>query len=146
MLVSMAAPHLGALETMFIPENWSGSLQVRSGIDGRVANQQVAQYAPLAGRHLRFAGQGRDGPGRLWLRTRTSQSRIEVGVAARTQVIVASAAAGAHRRVTMAALRPEETYTVQSRKVSRYGCRRWPPSTAPEIGLSLNPWPRHGKR
>jgi hypothetical protein len=108
MLVSMAAPHLAALETMFIAENWSGSLQVCSGIDARVTNRQVAQYAPMAGRHLRFEGQGRDGRGGVWLRMRTSQSRIEVGVAVRTEVIGATA----HRRATMAVLRPQETYMV----------------------------------
>jgi trehalose/maltose hydrolase-like predicted phosphorylase/phosphoglycolate phosphatase-like HAD superfamily hydrolase len=116
MLVSMAAPHLAALETMFIAENWSGTLQLRSGIDGRVANRQVAQYAPLAGRHLRFEGQGRDGPGGLWLRTRTSQSRVEVGVATRTQVYAAGAPASVHRRATMATLRPEETYEIPVRE------------------------------
>lgn len=116
MLVSMAAPHLAALETMFIAENWSGTLEVRSGIDGRVANRQVAQYAPLAGRHLRFEGQGRDGPGGLWLRTRTSQSRVEVGMATRTQVVVAEAPGAVRCRATMTALRPEETYAVEVRE------------------------------
>lgn len=116
MLVSMAAPHLAALETMLIAENWSGTLHVRSGIDGRVANRQVAQYAPLAGRHLLFEGQGRDGPGGLWLRTRTSQSRVEVGVATRTQVFAAGAPADVRRRAMMAALGPEETYAVRVRE------------------------------
>lgn len=108
-LVSMAAPHLAALETTFIAENWSGELQVRSGIDGRVANRQVAEYAPLAGRHLRAEGQGSDGPGRLWLRTRTSQSRVEVAVATRTRV---SAAGSVGRRSTMAPGGPEEMFTI----------------------------------
>jgi len=116
MLVSMAAPHIAALETTFIAENWSGILQVRSAIDGRVANQQVAQYAPLAGRHLRFEGHGHDGPGALWWRTRTSQSRVEVGVATRTQVFVAGAPAAVHRRATMPALRADETYAVSVRE------------------------------
>lgn len=114
MLVSMAAAHVAALETTFIAENWSGTLQVRSGIDGRVANRQVAQYAPLAGRHQRFEGQGRDGPGSLWLRTRTTQSRVEVAVATRTQVDVAGTPLAVRRRVKMAVLRPEETYTVSA--------------------------------
>lgn len=116
MLVSMAAPHLAALETTFIAENWSGTLHVRSGIDGRVANMQVAQYAPLAGRHMRPDEQGRDGPAGLWLRTRTSQSRVDVGVATRTQVFLAGTLAGARRRVTMTSLRPEETYSIAMRE------------------------------
>jgi trehalose/maltose hydrolase-like predicted phosphorylase/phosphoglycolate phosphatase-like HAD superfamily hydrolase len=115
-LASMAAPHVAALETTFIAENWSGMLELRSGIDGRVANRQVAQYAPLAGRHLRLEGQGRDGPGGLWLRTRTSQSRIEVGVATRTQLIGAGAKGAVRCRATMAPSRPEETYAVEIRE------------------------------
>jgi trehalose/maltose hydrolase-like predicted phosphorylase len=116
MLVSMAEAHVAALETTFIAENWSGSLRVRSGIDGRVANRQVAQYAPLAGRHLRYAGQGSDGQGGLWLRTQTIQSRVEVGVATRTQVFVAGAPAAIGRRVTMGVLRPEETYAISAQE------------------------------
>lgn len=116
MLVSMATAHMAALETTFIPENWSGTLRVRSSIDGRVANRQVAQYAPLAGRHLRQAGQGSDGMGGLWLRTRTSQSRVEVAVATRTQVFAAGAAAAVRRRLTMGVMRPEETYAIPVRE------------------------------
>ncbi len=86
MLVSMAQPHLAGLEATFVPENWSGTLNVRAGIDGRVVNGQVAEYAPLAGRHLRPDGQGHAGGDQAWVRVRTSQSRVGVGVATRTRV------------------------------------------------------------
>ncbi|MFF5218396.1 hypothetical protein [Micromonospora sp. NPDC000442] len=90
-LVSMAAPHLAAVHATFVPENWSGTLHVCSAIDGQVANRQVAEYAPLAGRHLHPEGQGHDDPVGLWLRVRTSQSGIDVAVAARTRVLVPDA-------------------------------------------------------
>ena len=35
-VVSMKDPHLAALETVFTAENWSGTLEVWSGLDGRI--------------------------------------------------------------------------------------------------------------
>ncbi|HEX5995153.1 MAG TPA: glycosyl hydrolase family 65 protein, partial [Jiangellales bacterium] len=116
MFASMAQPHLAALETTFIAENWSGTLQVRSGVDGRSANRQVAQYAPLAARHLDPDGQGGDGPAGLWLRTRTSQSHVAIAAATRVQVWTAGMPAEARRRVTMQPARPEETYVIAVRE------------------------------
>ncbi|MBX6749003.1 MAG: family 65 glycosyl hydrolase [Micromonosporaceae bacterium] len=112
MFASTAQPHLAVLETTFIAENWSGTVQVRSGIDGRVANRQVAQYAPLAGRHLEPDGQGRDGPGGLWLRMRTSQSRLTVATATRLHLFRAGTPIQAPRRLTTVTARLEETYTI----------------------------------
>ena len=48
-LVSMSAPHLAALETTFVPEDWSGELTVRSGLDGGVTIAVVARYRSLRG-------------------------------------------------------------------------------------------------
>ena len=116
MLVSMAAPHVAALQTTFVPENWSGTLHVRSAIDGGVTNRQVAEYAPLAGRHLNPDGQGHDDLAGLWLRVRTSQSGVHIAVAARTRVLVCGKPATAGRDVSMAAERPTETYAVTVRE------------------------------
>lgn len=112
MLVSMAEPHLAAMDTTFVPENWSGTLHVRSAIDGQVANQQVAEYAPLAGRHLQPDGEGHDDPLGLWLRVRTSQSRIGIAVATRTQVLAAGAPATAPAASRHPPPDPEETYDI----------------------------------
>ncbi|WP_170839472.1 glycosyl hydrolase family 65 protein [Micromonospora halophytica] len=111
-LVSMAAPHLAAIQTTFVAENWSGTLHVCSALDGQVTNRQVAGYAPLAGRHLQPAGQGPDDPVGLWLRVRTSQSGIDVAFAARTRVLVPDAQADVQRQVDMTTGRPAETFTV----------------------------------
>src|SRR4029453_16094500 len=51
-LVSMKDQHLAGLETTFTAENWSGTILVRSGLDGRVVNAGVKRYRDLNGRHL----------------------------------------------------------------------------------------------
>ena len=58
--VSMRDPHLAALETTIVAENWDGPVVVRSAIDGGVRNSGVARYRrprrrPPAGRR-RAAG------------------------------------------------------------------------------------------
>ena len=61
--VSMKDEHLAGLLTTFTAENWSGRLEVSSGLDGRVVNAGVKRYKDLNGRHLQVLGQGRGGPG-----------------------------------------------------------------------------------
>ncbi|GAA1997149.1 glycosyl hydrolase family 65 protein [Nocardiopsis rhodophaea] len=91
-LVSMADPHIAALETALVPENWSGRLTVRSALDARVRNEGVARYAMLRGDHLRPVESGYDrlGPGdacRIWLRAETVTSQIRIALAARTTTV-----------------------------------------------------------
>jgi glycosyl hydrolase family 65/MarR family protein len=43
-LVSMANPHLAALQTTLLPVNWSGLITVLSARDGRVVNGGVERY------------------------------------------------------------------------------------------------------
>src|SRR4029450_12587071 len=50
--VSMDDPHLAGLETTVVPENWSGTLEIRSALDGQVTNAGVERYRALDGRHL----------------------------------------------------------------------------------------------
>ncbi len=44
-VVSMAVPHLAALETVLIARGWSGPISVRSGVDADVANTNVPEYS-----------------------------------------------------------------------------------------------------
>lgn len=85
-LVSMARPHVAALETTIVAEGWSGPIEVRSGVDGGVVNSNVAEYAALANRHLETVAAEEVGPDTLLVETETTQSRIRVTVAARTTV------------------------------------------------------------
>ena len=50
--VSMAQSHQAGIEWTLTPQNWSGRVEVISGLDGRVTNQMVARYRELEGRHL----------------------------------------------------------------------------------------------
>ncbi|MGV9536349.1 glycoside hydrolase family 65 protein [Streptosporangium sandarakinum] len=81
-LVSMAAPHLAALECAFTAENWSGPLRVRAALEGRVTNRGVRRYRDLRGDHLVGHATGtRDGC--AWLRARTRASGTPISLAMR---------------------------------------------------------------
>ncbi|MEV7011390.1 glycoside hydrolase family 65 protein [Streptosporangium sp. NPDC051022] len=82
-LVSMDDPHLAALRMTIVPENWSGTLQVRSALDRRVTNSGVARYRGLADRHL-VPIRSHASHGVIELLTRTATSRVEIALAART--------------------------------------------------------------
>ncbi|MFI7057592.1 glycoside hydrolase family 65 protein [Streptosporangium canum] len=82
-LVSMDDPHLAALTMTIVPENWDGTLEIRSSLDGRVTNAGVARYRGLADRHL-VPICGHAAHGVIELLTRTATSRVEIALAART--------------------------------------------------------------
>ena len=85
-LVHMGDPHLAALQTTFLAENWSGRLEVRSGLDGRVTNAGVARYAELRGDHLAEVDTAQLDEETTYLTARTRASGIDVALAARTRV------------------------------------------------------------
>jgi len=93
-LAHMGWPNLAVLETVLTPENWSGPLEVRSALDGRVVNSGVARYRDLNGRHLVPFGQGgggtRDGLPRhadpVWLQVGAPDAALRIAAAARTRV------------------------------------------------------------
>ncbi len=85
-IVSMAAQHVAALQTTIVAENWSGRLEVRSSLDARVENRNVAAFGELASRHLEQVAAGSDGE-TVWLVTETSQSYVRVAEVARTRVL-----------------------------------------------------------
>lgn len=91
-LVSMADPHLAALEVGLTPCNWAGRLEVRSLVDGGVTNRNVPAYRALAGRHLEVCRLWHDGPVAC-VAVETVQSRVRVVVAARTLLRSAAGAA-----------------------------------------------------
>ena len=97
--VSMKDPHLAGLQTTFTAENWSGTLEVWSGLDGRVVNSGVKRYRDLDGRHLAVLHAAEAGEETVELQAETSQSRIRIAVAARTRVLVDATPAAAVRRL-----------------------------------------------
>jgi trehalose/maltose hydrolase-like predicted phosphorylase len=84
--ISMDRMHQAALLWEFTPENWSGTVEVVSALDGRVLNRGVQRYRQLEGRHLDPQGPRVHGVDVIALKVRTRQSRIEVAEAARTRV------------------------------------------------------------
>jgi trehalose/maltose hydrolase-like predicted phosphorylase/beta-phosphoglucomutase-like phosphatase (HAD superfamily) len=97
--VSMKDPHLAALETEFTAENWSGTLEVRSGLDGRVVNSGVKRYRDLDGRHLAVLHAAEADAETVELQAETSQSHIRVAIASRTRLLADPAAAVTARRL-----------------------------------------------
>jgi trehalose/maltose hydrolase-like predicted phosphorylase len=85
-LVSMANPHLAAIEWTLKPLNWSGRIEIRSSLDGSVRNENVARYQELDNCHLEIVDSGHHGEDAVFLTVRTSQSRIQMTQAARTRV------------------------------------------------------------
>jgi trehalose/maltose hydrolase-like predicted phosphorylase/beta-phosphoglucomutase-like phosphatase (HAD superfamily) len=85
--VSMKDQHLAGLETTFVAENWSGAMQVRSGLDGRVMNTGVKRYRDLNARHLAVVHAGEADPETVQLQVETNQSRVRVALAARTRLL-----------------------------------------------------------
>src|SRR5918993_1776914 len=84
--VSMADMHQAAMRWTITPENWSGSVEVITALDGRVTNTGVARYRSLEGRHLDPVSPRTFGPEIIALEARTRQSRLYVAEAARTRV------------------------------------------------------------
>ncbi|MEJ7824081.1 MAG: glycosyl hydrolase family 65 protein [Solirubrobacteraceae bacterium] len=83
---SMAHSHQAAIEWTLTAENWSGSVEVVSALDGRVTNGGVARYRQLEGRHLDPVSPRTFGPEVIALHVETRQSNIYVAQAARTCV------------------------------------------------------------
>jgi len=98
-LVSMKDQHLAGLETTFTAENWSGTLEVRSGLDGRVVNAGVKRYRDLNGQHLQVLAQGEMDAETLQLQAETNQSHVRVALAARTRLLRDGQAVQADRRL-----------------------------------------------
>ncbi|MGX4709243.1 glycoside hydrolase family 65 protein [Rhodococcus ruber] len=84
--VSMAQSHQAGIEWTLVPENWSGTVEVVSALDGRVTNQIVARYRQLEGRHLDPVSPRTFGNETIALRVQTRQSDIYIAEAARTRV------------------------------------------------------------
>lgn len=85
-LVHMGAPHLGAIELTVTAENWSGLVEVRSALDGRVVNAGVERYRELTSRHLAPVDATILDSDLMLLVVETTQSRLRIIEAARTRM------------------------------------------------------------
>jgi alpha,alpha-trehalase len=85
-LVHMGQAHLAAITLTVIPENWSGRLEFRSALDGRVTNSGVARYQGLADVHLQPIETLQVDPDTILLKTITQQSALQIALTARTRL------------------------------------------------------------
>ena len=83
---SMHQPHALAMRTTIGAENWSGTVEFRSLLDGTVQNTMVERYRSLSSGHLTTSVIDELGSDSVILRTQTSQSHISIAVAARSTV------------------------------------------------------------
>jgi beta-phosphoglucomutase family hydrolase len=83
--VSQAAPHVAVLDSTFEAEDWSGLLTVRSALDGRVANGNVAAYRLLAGTHLTPSTAAEIDAETVLLEMETTESGVHIAMASRTR-------------------------------------------------------------
>lgn len=85
-LVCMNQMHLAAMETGIVPVNWSGAVEIRTALDGRVTNMGVKRYQALNQNHLEPLQTTEIDAYTIGLQVRTRQSRIVVAQAARTEI------------------------------------------------------------
>ena len=85
--VSQAAPHVAVLDTTFEAEDWSGPLTVRSALEGRVFNRNVAADRLLTNAHLLPHTSAEIDAETVLLEMETTESGIHIALAARTRVL-----------------------------------------------------------
>ena len=83
---SMHDPHVCALQTTLVAENWSGTIDIRSTVDATVTNCGVSRYESLSGQHLGDINISELGEGSVLVDALTVQSRIPIAVATHTNV------------------------------------------------------------
>jgi trehalose/maltose hydrolase-like predicted phosphorylase len=113
-LVSMANPHLAAIEWQLTPLNWSGELELKAALDGRVINSGVARYRALASRHLELLGQGQHEDQTVYLVVQTVQSKTRMAQVARTRVTADASGSEIMPQTVVEAGYVEQVYTVQA--------------------------------
>ena len=82
--VAMHTPHVAALFTTILAEDWSGRIEIRSTLDGNVRNSLVERYRNLADKHLELQDKREIAHDSVLLAVQTTQSRIPIALAART--------------------------------------------------------------
>ncbi|MEE2032734.1 trehalose-phosphatase [Rhodococcus chondri] len=81
---AMHLPHICALQTTIVAEDWSGTIEFRSTLDGSVENTLVDRYRELSADHLDRVHAAELSPDSVVLTVQTNQSRIPVAMAAQT--------------------------------------------------------------
>lgn len=84
--VHMGKAHFAGIEWTLTPENWSGEITVKSGLDGNVQNTGVKRYRQLKSKHLDILSLGVVDDQSVEILVRTNQSHLLMAQACRTQL------------------------------------------------------------
>lgn len=85
-IVHMGQMHRMAIEYVIIPENYSGEIWIRWGLDGTVQNQGVDRYSDLNSLHLNPDKSGTFAENGIYLSVTTSQSKITIAQASSIRI------------------------------------------------------------
>ena len=116
-IASMENEHVAALDWVLTPLTWSGTIEIRSAIDGRVTNAGVARYRALAGNHVDVLDRGSAGGDAVFLAGQSRQSHIVVAQAVRTQVLIGEQPASSGRRTESAERWVAQVVTVRCERM-----------------------------
>ena len=111
--VHMVNHHLGGLECTVRPEDWEGTIEFRSAIDGTVTNTGVDRYLELDSVHLEPRAEGADGA-LAWVVVETNQSHLRTAVGARLRVLVNEERRDAEFAHTTSSGHVETTFAVEA--------------------------------
>ena len=115
-IVHMTQPHFAAMHVVFTPENWSGDLEIRTALDGRVVNDGVPRYRDLNNRHLEPQEEALSDPETICLTVRTNQSNLRIAQAARTRVCLDGDGLDTERHTVREPGYIAQQFTVRARK------------------------------
>ena len=111
-LVSMADRHQAGIRLELRALDWEGPITIRAGLDGGVINAGVDRYKALASRHLETLETRALDAETILLRSRTTQSRVEIVQAARLRLWQGAEPVAAEAVTEAAADAIEQTVTV----------------------------------
>jgi len=111
-VVSMHDEHLAGLETTLTAEDWSGALEIVSGLDAAVENAGVERYRVLRGDHIQKPVLMTPRDDVVALVAPTTDSRVRIAEACRTRVYVAGREEAVARETRRRARAVEQRLTV----------------------------------
>jgi HAD superfamily hydrolase (TIGR01509 family) len=118
--VSMADPHLVAIELSLVARNWSGRLEIRAGLDGTVTDDETVEEHLLGAHHLELVEAGDEPPEGAYLVVRTTQSRVLIAEVLRARLLGAASETQVHHRRARVA----RTFIVEMSENQRVTCEK----------------------
>ncbi len=83
---SMDNPQLAAMRYRITPLNYNGTIEIKSGLDGKLTNQGVERYKALSSNHLEQIREGVENE-KLYVLVKTNQSAHQIAAAAKHSLL-----------------------------------------------------------